>query len=272
MTHKETVALYELKYLVANNYSPRTQESYLRSISLFLDFVKEKPITRTTLIAYKDHIASLNISVQTKNIRIIPVRSFLKFMNQRDERNYIDYKEIFTIFSDRNGDKNHINIPKGVEIVKLLSALKNIDEKYYVFAQIAVNTGMRIAEILSLKKGDVQTNFKVIGKGSKQRPIMCSEGVVETVREYEKKITTERLFPLTANHIQRVFRKASDGKITPHSLRHFFATRCVEFGINMRVIQEFLGHSSIVTTQRYTQVSNSTLKEVYDSKFKNGVV
>lgn len=267
--NKSNVALYEQKYLMANNYSPRTRESYLRSLSFFLEFIKESPITKNILVKYKDHVATLNVSVQTKNIRIIPVRSFLKFLNQRSDENKIDYKEVLTTFLDRNGDKNHITIPSGVEVTKLLSALKNINQKYLVLAQIAIVTGMRISEILSLKKGQVQKEFHVIGKGSKQRPIMCSEEIVEAVREYEKTIDTEKLFSFTSNHAQRIFRKASGGKITPHTLRHFFAIGLVEYGMNIRIVQELLGHSSIVTTQRYTQVSNAAISEVYHKAYKD---
>jgi integrase/recombinase XerD len=263
--NKQNVALYESLFLTANNYSKSTKRVYMDSLHSFLDFLGDREITKSILIEYRDHLISLPVSIQTKNLKIIPVRSFLKFLNSRNESETgsISYKEFFTTLEDRSGTSKHITTPSSQEITNLLCELDSINHKYFVFAHIALATGMRIAEILSLQKGQVQKDFYVVGKGSKQRPVFCTEPVVELVREYEKTIKTQNLFGVTPNQVQGVFRKVTGGKITPHTLRHYFAITMVKGGVDIRFVQEFLGHSSIVTTQRYTQVSKSTLAEVY---------
>lgn len=254
------IDLYEKMHLVANNYSSRTRYVYLRSLASFLSFVKDAPLTRTTLLSYKDHLSAMHLSSQTKNILIIPVRSLLTFMNQRNENAPIDFKDALSTFKDRGGTKYHVNLPSQEESSSFLSALNG---ENYLIARIALATGMRISEIISLESNQVQEEFSVVGKGSKQRPIMCTPEVVALVREYENTIDSRKLFKTTPNKVQRAFRQASGGTITPHTLRHLFATKMVESGVDIRYVQEFLGHASITTTQRYTQISNTRLSDVY---------
>jgi len=264
---KKNVALYEKQFLKANNYSPRTRTVYMTTINLFLAFIKTMPdpntITRTILLAYRDSIAETESATQTKNLRIVPVRSFLSFLNQRTNVQPIDYRDVLRTFKDRNGTSAHINIPEQIAIDSMLASLKENNFPGYVASRIILSTGLRIAELFSLKIGQVQDVFIIVGKGSKQRKIVCDSGTVALVREYEKTLTTKKFFPNSSRWLQRTLTTHSKETVTPHTLRHVFATRLLERGANIRVVQQLLGHSSIMTTQMYLHVSDDFVVQAY---------
>lgn len=157
------------------------------------------------------------------------------------------------------------------EIVQLLAAVHS--SKHRVVLMIAYGAGLRISEVCSLQVGDIDSQRMVIhvrnGKGGKDRYVMLSERLLAVMREYWRlaKPHTSFLFPgkrgaphLHQTTVQCMLHKvvAACGlskRVTPHVLRHCFATHLLEAGTDLRTIQQLLGHTSIRTTARYTQIS-----------------
>lgn len=149
-------------------------------------------------------------------------------------------------------------------------------------------TGLRVSELLSLTVEDVehgQDELRVIGKRGKERIVLLGKAALESLQQYlvtgrpalaaKAKKPTNALFLgrlgtiMVPSSVQRIVDKymaaASDHlKISPHVLRHAFATHLLDHGADLRSVQELLGHESVVTTQIYTHVSREKLKEVYD--------
>ena len=163
------------------------------------------------------------------------------------------------------------DILTAAEIVELLQAVHSL--KHRVILMIAYGAGLRISEACSLEVGDIDSQRMVIhvrdGKGAKDRYVMLSERLLAVLREYWRltKPQGSFLFPgkrgtphLHPNSVQRMLKKlvAARGlskRVTPHVLRHCFATHLLEAGTDVRTIQQLLGHSSIRTTARYTHIS-----------------
>ena len=158
-----------------------------------------------------------------------------------------------------------------VEIMQLFEAVHSM--KHRVVLMLAYGAGLRISEVCSLQVSDIDSQRMVIhvrdGKGGKDRYVMLGDRLLGVLREYFRLTTPQGsfLFPgtkgaphLQPNTVQRMLQTvvATCGfskRITPHVLRHCFATHLLEAGTDVRTIQQLLGHASIRTTARYTQIS-----------------
>jgi integrase/recombinase XerC len=159
--------------------------------------------------------------------------------------------------------------------------LSTRDRRDHALLELLYATGIRAAECSALDYADLDRSHgtvRVLGKGSKERVVPVGEAALAAVDRYLAARGTPRgaLFAnlrgsrLTPRSIQRIVaRRASlaaiDRRVTPHTLRHTFATHMLGEGADLRAIQELLGHSRLSTTQRYTHVSPEQLMKVYDS-------
>ncbi|HZK34361.1 MAG: tyrosine-type recombinase/integrase [Caldicoprobacterales bacterium] len=163
------------------------------------------------------------------------------------------------------------------EISKLLKAVKNLKHKAILY--LVYSAGLRVGEVVKLKPTDIDSDRMLIhiiqGKGKKDRYTILSETALSILRQYVKVYKPEHwLFPgqhpdkhLTERSVQKVFDNARiDAKIrkdvSVHNLRHSFATHLLEGGVNLRYIQELLGHSSSKTTEIYTHVTQKNLSNI----------
>ena len=137
------------------------------------------------------------------------------------------------------------------------------------------STGLRVSELVSLKRDEIDFNrgeFSVRGKGSKIRVVFLSKIAIDAIRSYlDKRTDVEpELFPLTTRTVQRIVRKYAiragiiGKKVSPHSLRHSYATDLLRNGADIRSVQAMLGHASVTTTQIYTHVTDKQLREVHE--------
>ena len=164
-----------------------------------------------------------------------------------------------------------------------LSALRDM-----AILEVLYSSGIRVGELVGLNMRDVDLNqgiIKVVGKGNKERVAILGENAKEALKSYIDERSKRGLQPSASSlqpiflgtrgeriyprAVQRLVRDAAQkGDIlknpTPHSLRHSFATHLLDAGVDLRVIQEMLGHASLSTTQKYTKVSVQRLMEVYD--------
>ncbi len=257
------VRQYLTDILKNRGYSHATVSLYEKSLNKFLDFVGTKDImhiTPKTLCDYKAIVAKReNVSHRTKNLDIAPVRSFLSDLNTRGAN--IPYRDCLSGFTNRNGHKELV-LPTKDELTKFIAP--TTDTRTDAIVRLLYVSGLRIAEALSLTVGQVQPKFTIHGKGGKPRLVMCDPTTIAMIRILEQQSTTGKVFNITSRSVQRSFTtRAKDSRITPHTLRHLFATTMLEHGTDIRTVQQLLGHASITTTQRYTHVSDTMLEQAH---------
>ena len=224
-----------------------------------------------------DDVKLYQVALSDKNAKpatVILKLSAIKFLFNKVLKHKI-------INDDIEYPKSQKKIPDALtkeEVQKLLSTIKNF--KHKLLLEFMYGSGLRVSECVNFKVRDLNLdNFtaKVIsGKGNKQRMIILSKDFVSSIRNYlnlrEEK--SEWLFssknldkPMTARMAQKVIEKAAkeagfQKRVYCHILRSSFATHLLEGNVDIRYIQELLGHSSISTTQRYTKVSMEQLRKI----------
>ncbi len=230
----------------------------------------------------------------TQNYHLIALRAMLKYLAKRDIDTLAPEKIELAKMPDRE-----IEFMEGTELQALLEApLKDeapelVRLRNKAIVELFFSTGLRIAELSTLKKDDVnlaKDEFTVRGKGSKLRIVFLSNQARAALQHYLERrndmnpylfISHDRGVtgrdevdePLTPRSIQRMIKKMAKlagitKNVTPHVLRHSFATDLLNNGADIRSVQTMLGHSSITTTQIYTHITDRQLKEIY-KKFHN---
>ncbi|MCX8158395.1 MAG: tyrosine-type recombinase/integrase [Candidatus Diapherotrites archaeon] len=268
--NEEKIKRMEEELIVAG-YSKRTREAYVTYVKAFLGYTKKlaEDVERTDIIKF---LAELKENKKASNNTMSLALSSLRFFF-----NKIVKKEIF---GDIKNPKKAKKIPSVLsidEVKKLIKAAKVGRDRLII--EFLYSSGVRVSEAVSMKLVDLNLDERIGkvcgGKGNKDRTIILSEKWVSELKKYLKKRKTnsEYVFskkngkPLSVDTVQRIVREAAKKanipkKITPHTLRHSFATHLLDSGENIRKIQELLGHSNLNTTQIYTKVSIEGLKKV----------
>jgi integrase/recombinase XerD len=256
--------------LMVAGYSKRTVKMYVLYFKEFLGFTKE-PVEKTgreEIIAFMAKKKAEGISNATLSL----VHSALKFFFH----NILNKKILEEIKAPKRGKKLPTVLTKR-ELKDLIHATKAGRNRLIV--QFLYSTGARVSEATKLKVQDINLKEKIAsvkgGKGNKDRLIVLSSEWVKKTKKYlnKKKVKSEFVFSkkngkrLSEDTVQRIISDAAEKAgiqkhVTPHVLRHSFATHLLESGENIRKIQELLGHSNLSTTQIYTSVSTDELKKV----------
>ena len=250
--------------LKLRGFSPLTVRNY----TFFVDkFVKrnDKAIDQLTEDDVKSYLGDL-IENKSKNTTMLAAAALKFFFSEV-------LKQPISSIRVPKKDKKLPEILTRDEVKKLVDATET--KKSRLIVSLLYSSGLRVSELVHLKPGDFNMADKMgwvrKGKGSKDRIFVISETMAKDLEEYIKKSNNTYLFsngkPLTTRNIQKIVKltksKAGiDKKVTPHTLRHSFATHLLESGIDIRKIQLLLGHSSIATTQLYTHVSMEELKNI----------
>lgn len=272
-------------------YSPHTVTAYLRDLEAFVAFSSEEfqyadivtvnySIVRSWIVALVDS----GISNRSVNRKVSSLKTYYKFLLKTKQ---IEINPLATHKALKTSKK--IQVPfSEKEIVKVTEMLETQDNfegfRNLLMVELFYSTGIRRAELINIKLNDVsfaQKTIKVMGKRNKERIIPLLPAVVQTIKAYllkreqlENIRDIEFLF-LTAKGVKiyetlvyriinTYFSNASEKvKKSPHILRHSFATHLLNEGADINSVKELLGHSSLASTQVYTQNSIAKLKEVY---------
>lgn len=213
----------------------------------------------------------LYLKKNTQNYYVIAIRTFLKYLISR---------EISVLAPDRielaKTGQRDLDLISSDELQRLLSAPTGNGENVLrdrAILELLFSTGLRVSELCSLNVDSVdlkRDEFSVRGKGGKVRVVFLSDSARFHVKAYldKRKTLEDKLFPLTPRTIQRLIKhyaiKAGiSRKVTPHIIRHSFATDLLSNGADLRSVQALLGHANIATTQIYTHVTDKQLGEVH---------
>lgn len=242
-----------------------TQEQYLRPCRALAAFHMRRPdeLGEEEVKEYLDHLLSTGVSAETLKMQVAGLRFLYGVTLNRPE---MAERLPWPTVPHKKPD-----ILSGSEVKKLLAAVRGVVPA--MATMTAYGAGLRIGETCRLRVEDIDGKRGLIhvrlGKGRKDRYVMLSPTLLSVLREYWRRVRPQAgwLFPgrkpgthLVENTVRKALRTAVEAvklkkRVTTHSLRHAFATHLLELGADIRVIQVLLGHSSIRTTARYTQVS-----------------
>jgi integrase/recombinase XerD len=257
--------------LTSKGYSQKTRDNYRLHLEWFLDWFREDPATATERIV-EEYIFS-----------IIDHGYSASYTRQAKATLALFYAEVIGQ-PDLVQRLPSVKTPKSLpfvlskdEVQRLLAAADDL--KHEAIFSVAYSAGLRVNEVVRLKISDILSDRNQIlvrgGKGSKDRYTLLSQQTLHTLRAYFREYQpVEWLFPgmipgkhISVSAVQRAFQRAREKanlspKATMHSLRHSFATHLHEAGVDIRYIQELLGHDDIRTTAKYTKVSKVNLRNV----------
>ena len=276
----------------ARQYSPHTIDAYRSDLTAFFDWLSNNDvciyaITHKQMRGYMGFLNSSGYAKSTINRKLSAAKSFYRWLVADGD---IDASPLSVV----SAPKKPKSLPKRLvpaDIAKLLSVWseKNASSiRNQAILELMYASGARISEISNMKVDDVdfvQRQIKVFGKGSKERIIPIHDLAINNLRAYmtmarpelaakSKQGATARLFlssrgnPMSADVIRKMFKQTLqlaglDASLTPHDMRHSFATDMLEGGADLRTVQELLGHASLSTTQIYTHLSAEHLKEAH---------
>ena len=283
---------YFLKSILdQKNYSKKTIENYNRDLNKFFKFLNDykikdiKKITKETVRLYFLKQKNNNISNRTLGRYYSSLNSFFIYSIEHE---YIGVNPLKFIDYPKYTKK----IPEYIydyQLEKLLNEKTSenveIELRNKLIIHLLLDTGVRVSELVNIKVHDIDVEeriIKVFGKGSKERFVFFTSKTKELLTNYlikrKEKAITDNLFinykgeKLTERSVQKIIKLVGEKiglDIHPHLLRHTFATDLLNKGADIRMIQELLGHENLDTTQIYTHVSNSRVKEVYDDSHSN---
>ena len=272
------------------NFSAHTIRAYCADVYTFLLWIGEidpKDIDPKKFSEYLYFIQQINYTKTTIARKIASIKAFYKFLYQEE---IIEYNPIDNVSSPKQ-NKTLPNFLYEDEIENILRGINiNTPAGYRnrIILELLWVSGMRISELSSLNYENLnleQNEIRVFGKGAKERIVLIPdktktglinyiENVVDLIHHPAPKSPDSPLFinyngyRLQNQSIRKALKNAVNAiqftkKVTPHVFRHSFATKLLENGADLRIVQELLGHSSIKNTQIYTHVSIQRLKEVY---------
>ena len=282
-----------LEYLkIELNYSDHTINSYEIELTKYNNFLEEKKInylkiTKDEVREYLKHLDKMEYKNRSIAKNISSIRSFYRYLISIEKLE----KNIFASIKNPKLDKKLPNYVSELDMEKILNFPNEKDYKKTIYTnrdlliiEMLYDTGCRVEELSNIKLKDINKNeksIKVLGKGSKERIVFFGEYTTDTLEEYLKdrenildgkkseylfvskksgSLTTRRISQIIDSIMNEV---AIKNNVTPHTLRHTFATHLLNHGADLRSVQELLGHSSLSTTQIYTHVSNERLRQVY---------
>lgn len=283
MRIKEAFELYRKYEIKAMGYSVNTDRSYenveksvVRTIgnvsmrSLSLDAVHEfylKLLKDHSKDTARSYISKLRVIVRYCRKRGIKTLNPDEIRTPRSEKRvarFITYEEYEKLLKEAKRSR------RGYSSMNLL--------RNELILEILYNTGLRVGELCALNRNSIHNRqFTVVGKSKEPRPCYITKSIESKLARYLelRKDTSEALLVsnqtgmrITAHNVEQIFRNLSKSTgvvATPHTLRHSFATRLIEDGVDIRYVASFLGHESLQTTQKYTHVRNHVLYEIYES-------
>lgn len=287
MTFLELVNQYENMLVVEKGLSPNSRENYHMDLLIFSQSFSPPKIHLTDLTPYdlSDFVklqSRLGLSAKTIHRRLSTIKNFFLFLQREGLylQEWIDVKPPKLPL--------HVPVTLSVDEIETLLSLPRLDTpdglRDKAMLEVMYGSGLRVSELLALRKNNidfVKGVFRIQGKGSKTRLVPVSDYALSAIEDYLLYVKESTRFrspfvflskrgsPLSRQFFfQRIKHYGEQAHIhvpiSPHTLRHSFATHLIEAGASLRSVQMMLGHSSVVTTQLYTHLSSQRILSAFD--------
>lgn len=267
------------------NYSIYTVDNYNNDLNLFVSFLEEisinniKKVDYQVIRIYLTKLYELKYSSKSICRHISSLRSFFKYLVKEK----IIFDNPMLLVSNPKQEKKLPNFLYNEDLERLINACDNSNIfgiRDSLIIELLYSTGIRVSELINIKVNDIRNKeIKVFGKGSKERIVLfgsvCEKKINDYLKVRGKLLKNNRCDYLLLNNngnrlttrgieyiIEKLARKIGL-KITPHTLRHTFATHMLNEGADLKCVQELLGHENLQTTSIYTHVTNERLRNVY---------
>ncbi|MBM7453223.1 integrase/recombinase XerD [Acholeplasma morum] len=282
---------YEYYLKREKGLSQNTIMAYLRDLEQYRSFLEKyhsiknvRKIEKKHVEAYLKTLKNKQLSSKSSSRKLTAIKGFHQFLyieKETDNNPAIEIESPKTI-------KTLPQVLSVDEVVKLLQAIQGDDPlalRNQALLELIYGSGLRVSELLDLKIQDIHLtagHVRVIGKGNKEREVPLGELSVIALRQYLTKARNKLTINSTVDYLfvnqygQRLSRQGFfkllkklaqnagiNKEVSPHTLRHSFATHLLEAGVDLRTLQSLLGHEDIQTTQIYTHISQKHLKDVY---------
>ncbi|MDD2905860.1 MAG: tyrosine-type recombinase/integrase [Sulfurimonas sp.] len=247
-------------------YSDLTLESYDASIKEALaciEIVQEEEHLLLNLMPYRIKIAHLNAKTISKKLSAI--RSFVEYLNDNG---------FFVVLKADSSVKIAKTLPKPISHEHIMQALEHTQIEERLVVLMLYTLGLRISELANIKISDISAEWvRVIGKGNKQRDIPLLASTKALIESYLQSSTAKKFLfeknrgKLSENSLRYIVTKVFERvalKVTPHQLRHSYATALLNSGAPIVDVSELLGHSSMATTQIYTKLGSALKQQNYN--------
>ena len=274
-----------LNYLkVVKKYSDYTITSYKIDLLELYDFTTDLiNIDNIVVREYLDYLYSKKIKRNTISRKISSIRSFYNYILNENSIKTNPFKDISKIKKDGSLPK-YIKDNDLEKLFNVFDKEKTLDQRNLLILEMLYATGIRVGELVNIKLNDIDhynKSIKILGKGRKERIVFYGsfcEDILDLYlnngRKELLKVPNDYLFlnkngtKLSSRYIGKIIDKAIkvcevDYHISPHTLRHTFATDLLNNGADLMSVKELLGHSSINTTSIYTHITNEQIKKVY---------
>lgn len=284
---------------VEKGRSPKTAENYRRYLERLVEFTGDIPVEKITSEIIRKYRLWLNryvdnngatITTITQNYYLIALRGFLAYLSQRDITSLSPDKiELPKVNRKQVTFLSYDEVSRIIDAVPLSDTLPSLRDA--ALLEMLFSSGLRVSELINLNIDHINTKrreFMVRGKGQKDRPIFISQRAANSIDRYlaartdaipalfinvsrnNSTSTSGDYRRLTARSVQRIIQKYAKlagitKHVSPHTMRHSYATDLLMNGADIRSVQSMLGHSNIATTQIYTHITDSHLKEVFEN-------
>ena len=269
-------------------YSENTVSSYEKDLYDFSEYINNKKLKYLSL-EYKDvvdymvYLKGKKLSASSVNRHLSSIRSFYRFMIDTKKADNSPFKLV-------RGPKKEKKLPNYLQYDEFLDLVKTCDEtalgiRNRMILELLFATGVRVSESVNIKIQDIEfknRSIKITGKGNKQRIVYFNKVCQEVMSNYvinarQELLKGKKSEYLLLNHLgnkltrrgiedildKLILKSSIKHKISPHTLRHTFATLLLNEGMDIREVQELLGHERLSTTSIYTHVSNENLRKAY---------
>ncbi len=287
---EETINEYLDSIVAELHLSRNTKSAYQNDLKKYQEFLMQKKhkslisqIERQDITEYLEVLKRKDLESSTIAHNLTSIKNYHKFLLQNE---YLK-DDIANSIERPKLTKKLPNVLTVEEVMSLLDIPLDtpFDYRNKCMLELLYGTGLRISELISLTINDIDTincTVRCVGKGDKERIVPINDYAIDSIKEYlkkrplllKKKNTKELFLNSRGDKISRegffkvlkklLLEKGLNSNISPHTLRHSFATHLLEYGADLRVIQEMLGHSDISTTRIYTHITNHKIRDDYE--------
>lgn len=272
-----------LNYIKNKNYSNYTIDSYNKDLDNFYIYLNQnntdiKKVNYKFLRGYLTVLYDKKYSKKTIARNISTLKSFFKYLKKQ---NIIESNPMNLIKTPKIDKKlpKFLNYDDLEKILSIPDTTTFLGKRNALILELLYSTGVRVSELVNIKLNDIdlsEEKILILGKGNKERYVLFGSKAKEKMLDYLKEKTDDSPYLIVNRYGNKItdrgIRKILDSiileaslsyKISPHTLRHTFATHMLDSGADIEIVKELLGHESLSTTQIYTHVTSESLKRVY---------